>query len=124
MPPDLLGQLFAASQLASGGGEGGEELELLSAQLQWLAASEGREVLRVELQVPCLDYLAPAARLTAFQVRVYAGYELLHTEGLGHVVVGTGLEPADLVLFGVFGRDHHDHHALVALADPLAHLYP
>src|SRR5215204_7471151 len=84
----------------------------------------GRKVLRVELQVPGLDYLSPPARLAALEVRVYAGDKLLHAEGLGNVVVGSGLEPSDLILFGIFGRDHHDHYALVALADPLAHLYP
>src|SRR5215208_2140808 len=78
--PDLLGELFAAPQLTWGGGEGGEELEFFQAQLERPSPGAGREVLRVQLQVPGLDYLAPAARLAAFQVRVYAGDQLHHVE--------------------------------------------
>src|SRR5919112_2021097 len=124
VPPDLLGEILATPELAGGRGEGGEELELLEAQLERLSTRTNREVLGVELQVSGLDYLAPANRLAALEVRVDAGDELLHAEGLRHVIVGPGFEPAHLVFLGVLGRDHHDHHALVALADPLAYLYP
>ena len=67
--PDLLGQFFAASQPAQGG-EGGEELELSGATRA--KPRLGREVLGVQLQVPGLDYLAPAARIAAFQGRMRA----------------------------------------------------
>ena len=56
----------------------------------------GREVLGVQLQVSGLDYLAPAARIAAFQVRVYAGDKLLHAERFRHVVVGAGSNPRTL----------------------------
>jgi hypothetical protein len=121
--PDLFRQLLPALELPRRARERREELELLEAQVQRLPRDAGREVLRVELEVAGLEDLAPLAGLAPFQVGVYAGDELLHGKRFGHVVVGAGLEAPDLVLFGVLGRDHDDHHVLVALADALADLY-
>src|SRR3712207_5044434 len=47
---------------------------------------------------PASRILAAPAGRAPLQVGVDAGEELLHAEGLGHVVVGPGLKPADLVL--------------------------
>jgi hypothetical protein len=123
VPPDLFRELLAAPELPRRGGERRQQLELLEAQVQRLVARAGGEVLGVELEVAGLDEFAAPARLAALQVRVDAGDELLHPERLGHVVVRARLEAADLVLLGVLGRDHDDHHALIALPNPLAHLY-
>ena len=46
--------------------------------------------------------------LAAADQRLDAGLELTHAEGLGHVVVGPGVEAADLVGLAVEGGEHQD----------------
>ena len=47
----------------------------------------------------------------AAEQRTDAGGQLAQAERLRHVVVGTELQPDDLVELGVLGRQHHDRHA-------------
>ena len=54
--------------------------------------------------------------------RPYAGDELADRKWLGHVVVGAGLEAADLVRFLPAGREHEDRQDRVSLADGFANL--
>src|SRR5215210_7569321 len=120
--PDLLGQVLPALELAGTGGQRRQQLELLQAQVQGLAPDAGREVLRVQPQVAGFQDLAARPRRggAALEVRVDPRHQLLHAEGLGHVVVRPGLEALDLVLLGVLGGDHDDHDLPVALPQPLA----
>src|SRR5919112_3645610 len=122
VPPHLLGKLLAALQLARLRGERHQELELLEPQVQGLALHADGEVFRVEPQVACLEDPAACTRRVGapFEVGVDPRDQLLHAERLGNVVVGAGLEALDLVLLGVLGGDHHDHHFLVLVADLLA----
>src|SRR5918995_299861 len=125
VPPHLLGQLLAALELPRPRGERHQQLELLEPQAQGLALHAGGEVLRVEPQVARFEDPAAGPRRAgaAFEVGVDPRDQLLHAERLGDVVVGAGLEAPDLVLLGVLGGDHHDHHLPVLLADLLADPY-
>ena len=58
---------------------------------------------------------------TASQRRAHARHELAQPERLGHVVVGTHLEPHDRVDLGV-ARGHHDDRHLRARPDLAAHV--
>ena len=53
-----------------------------------------------------------SARQTALggspQLSPHPSHQLAHREGLGHVVVGSELEPGDLVRLGVLGGEHDD----------------
>ena len=57
----------------------------------------------------------------ATQVRTYPGQQLVAAEGLGHVVVGTGIEQAHLLVLRVTGRDD-DHGSGAREAQLPAHL--
>src|SRR5919199_6360461 len=86
----------------------------------------GSEIFRVDIKIADLENFAPGTRRSRapLEVGVDAGYELLHTERLGYVVVGPGLEAPDLVHLGVLGGNHDDNYVPILLTDPLADPYP
>src|SRR5919107_2475240 len=59
VPPDLFRQLLAAPQLPGGRGQGGQQFELLQAQLQRFPPRVGGKFLRVHSEVARLYHLAP-----------------------------------------------------------------
>ena len=91
-------------------GEQGQEVELLRAQIELLAADPGPAGVDVDRHRPDLD---PAGRcrsrlLQAPGMGADAGEQLGEPKRLGHVVVGAGVEPGDDVELAVPGGQDQD----------------
>src|SRR5919106_5427502 len=109
-PPHRIQQLLAAEHATRGGGQDGEQLELLGGELDGPAFQPDLEALAVDLEVADLDVALALAAVPAAAPddRPHARQELAWRERLGHVVVGAHLEAEDLVAF-LDPAGHHDH---------------
>ena len=100
-----------------------QEAELGRRQLQLGSAAGRPEPGRVDLEVADAQELRDGRAVRATQEGADAGDELLHLEGLRHVVVGAELEADDDVEGVGAGRQHQDRHP-AAVPDLPADLEP
>src|SRR5512141_1753008 len=122
--PDALEQLVTREHETAMVEQLPEEIEFLRRQLHFLVADLHLSAPRVDGQVAVAKNGAlglTALRRRAPEDRLDPSDELARVERLRHVVVGSHLEPDDLVDVLVAGRQHQDRH-LRLLADPSADL--
>jgi hypothetical protein len=87
--------------------------------LNRLAFAGDREGIQVVGEIGHFQH--PALRtLAAARQHFQAGRQLLQGEGLGHVVVGAGLEAGELLLQGVAGGEHQHRRLLVGFVAQFA----
>src|SRR5690606_21419475 len=109
--PNAIEDLVAAHGLAAAVVEEADELDLVVAALALFAVGRERLGDGVDHGPADLDALQPrlaASRVGAPEQRSHAREHLTDGEGLGDVVVGAGVEPADLVALLAARGEHHD----------------
>ena len=119
-------QLVAREHLARIADEGREQLELERGQAHLPVADGDRALAVVDRQITVrVGVRLVAARLArrAPEQRLYAGDELLPSEGLDDVVVRTGLEAPHPLQLVTSGRQHQHGH-LAEVSDALERLEP
>ena len=124
-PQNLLQDLVAAHRLADALDEQPEQLDLVERERVLDAADLERVRGEAHLGLADLDHLRRRARTSdATEDGAHARDELVDAERLRHVVVGAGVEAADLVRLLRARRQHDDRHerrdATELLADGVA----
>ena len=122
--PHLLEQHLAREDNAGIRDEQVQHVELMRSQFDGVRADNGLPAGRVEAQGTCSDgrimtACGPDGRRTRpAQERTNPGHQFAHAEWLGQIVVGSALEPEDLVRLLATGRQHQDGDIAVQPAAP------
>ena len=87
-----------------------QEVELDGREMDLLAVAAHDPRVEVDVQAVDLDRGLPGRVAHAPQRGAEARHELARAEGLGHVVVGAGLERLDLRVLLAHGAEHEDRH--------------
>jgi hypothetical protein len=119
--PDVLDQVRPGEGLAGPPHQLVQQRELLGRQRDAPLAPVHRAGRRVEHQVADVQLGGTFQGLAAGQ-RPHPGQQFVQRERLGEIVVGAGVQAADLVEHGVAGGEHEHRHPAAAGADLPAHL--
>ena len=108
--PDGIQQLFAAEDTTRVLHQVVEQAEFGGAEVDFLTRAADAVGDAVDDNVAVVEAVVGQAGPDAAQDGADAGDQLGHREGLGHIVVGTGVEAADTVAFLAARRQHDDRH--------------
>lgn len=130
LTPDFGQQSVAAEDFARMAVEELEELKLAWCQVEHLVVASELEGSRTDFAGTDTEGGVGGRAWSgnaiggASKQRLDAGQEFPDPEWLGHVVVGAGVEPDDLVHFLAFGGEHQDGGADASLAEEAADFVP
>ena len=121
--PDVRGKLGTAHHATRIAGEVCEKRELASGELQSLAGAPRFVAARVDDEICDRDRRREHLTATPKQ-RAYARQQLAEVERLDHVVVGTGIEPADAIVHAVARGEEQNRRLDFAPTELAAHRQP
>ena len=110
LPPDRIEQPLAGEDPARMLEEMAEQAEFGGAERDRRAAALHLVAGHVHLDVRISELLADQSRADAAQHRHGAGDQFAWAEGLGHIIVGAGLEAADPIALLAARSQHDDRH--------------
>ena len=130
LTPDIVQQSVAAEDFARMAVKELEELKLAGCQVEHLVVASELEGSRTDFAGTDTEGGVGGRAWSgnaiggASKQRLDAGQEFPDPEWLGHVVVGAGVEPDDLVHFLAFGGEHQDGGTDAGLAEEAADFVP
>jgi len=89
--------------------------------MHFVAVPPEDSLFEIDFQATCLDYfrLGEVVEASSSKHRPQARGELAEHEWLGDVIVRTGFQGADFVVFQIANGDHHDAGVRGNASDPL-----